>query len=177
MLPTKEYLEECFTYDPETGLLYWKRRPRNHFKFERDFNGWNTKYSGKVALNMLTKAGYLKGTLDGIKVYTHRVIWKLCRGTEPEEVLHENGNKSDNRICKLSGATHAENMRDQKKPKNNSSGCTGVYWNRDRNKWHARIHVKGKNKNLGFYTNINDAVAVRKAAEVQYGYHPNHGRE
>lgn len=31
-LPTTEYLNTILRYEPETGLVYWKERPRESFK-------------------------------------------------------------------------------------------------------------------------------------------------
>lgn len=40
----------------------------------------------------------------------------------------------------------------------------------------AYIHVgEGVKKNLGRFTNFEDAVRVRQEAEVTYNYHKNHG--
>jgi len=39
----------------------------------------------------------------------------------------------------------------------------------------VRIKVDGKNKNLGYYESFNDAVEVRKKAEVELDFHNNHG--
>lgn len=35
--------------------------------------------------------------------------------------------------------------------------------------------IKKKNTNLGYFKTIEEAAKVRKAAEIKYGYHPNHG--
>lgn len=57
-----------------------------------------------------------------------------------------------------------------------SSGITGVYWCEETNKWRARIQVNGKKIGLGSFARIEDAAAARKAAEVKYVFHANHGR-
>jgi len=54
---------------------------------------------------------------------------------------------------------------------------TGVQWNKAHAAWHVRIGVGGKYKHLGYFKDFNEAVAVRKEAEVHYGYHENHGRD
>jgi hypothetical protein len=52
--------------------------------------------------------------------------------------------------------------------KNNSSGCTGVSFRKDRNKYRAYIKFQRKNIFLGNYDTYEDAVAVRKLAEEIY---------
>lgn len=44
----------------------------------------------------------------------------------------------------------------------------GVGWCKVRSKWRAHITVGGSHKHLGRFTNYEDAVAARKAAEVLY---------
>ncbi len=40
---------------------------------------------------------------------------------------------------------------------NNSSGCTGVNWSKDKNKWHAKIYLRGKRVHLGYFTSLEKA--------------------
>jgi len=72
--------------------------------------------------------------------------------------------------------TQAINLRNQKLRKTNSSGVCGVYWHKGCGKWYACIHVNYKNKHLGYFVNKEDAIAARKQAEFEYGFHPNHGQ-
>lgn len=54
----------------------------------------------------------------------------------------------------------------RKKPiKSNTSGVTGVTWDKSKEKWMAQIVFKGKTYNLGRYLNKEDAVKARKEAE------------
>ena len=52
--------------------------------------------------------------------------------------------------------------------KNNTSGVTGVIWNKKSKKWTANIRFKGKRYHLGYFSNLSEAEAARKAAEEKY---------
>lgn len=48
---------------------------------------------------------------------------------------------------------------------NNTSGATGVMWDKSRNKWVSSITFKKKVYHLGRYENKEDAIKIRKEAE------------
>lgn len=50
----------------------------------------------------------------------------------------------------------------------NTSGVSGVSWKKGLNKWIARISKDHKRINLGCFDSFEEAVAVRKAAELTY---------
>lgn len=56
----------------------------------------------------------------------------------------------------------------QRKRKDNISGRTGVCYNRNIDKWVARISINKKTINLGNFLTFEEAVKVREAAEVGY---------
>ncbi|MDW6181640.1 HNH endonuclease [Escherichia coli] len=87
-----------------------------------------------------------------------------------------NGVRSDNRLSNLRLVTHQQNAQNQKRKITNSSGVTGVYFNKERCKWIANICVDGRTKYLGIFASIIDAIAERKRAEKELGFHENHGR-
>lgn len=66
--------------------------------------------------------------------------------------------------------THQQNCwnRDMKPRKTNTSGCTGVVYRKDNNKWRATITVSGKVKNLGSFLTKEEAIKARKEAEKIY---------
>jgi len=54
----------------------------------------------------------------------------------------------------------------RRKGTNNSSGKTGV--TKHKGKWKASITIDGKPKHIGIFSNVEDAIAARKNAELQY---------
>lgn len=52
--------------------------------------------------------------------------------------------------------------------RNNTSGVKGVSWNGKRQRWEAYISIHGKRVFRGRYSQFEDAVAARKAAEQIY---------
>jgi hypothetical protein len=82
----------------------------------------------------------------------------------------------DNSISNLRHVTHAENGRNAKKPSNNTSGTAGVSFHFKSQKWRSYIKSNQKVVHLGLFENKDDAIAARKLAEKNYGFHENHGR-
>ena len=44
----------------------------------------------------------------------------------------------------------------------------GVYWYTKQNKWSAEIVINNQKINLGFFDDVEEAIKVRKAAELKY---------
>ena len=95
----------------------------------------------------------------------HRVVWAMYYGYWPPNLLdHINGVRSDDRIVNLRLATSAENIRNSKKSKRNTSGYKGVSWHKAARKWEAHYYPDGAKKHLGLFADIEDAFAARDAA-------------
>lgn len=87
-------------------------------------------------------------------------------------VDHINRNQLDNRKCNLRIVCQNENNKNRsfynmKIYSTNKSGVTGVYWSKTHNKWCASIGFDKKQKHLGFFDSIEDAVEVRIKAEIE----------
>jgi len=65
----------------------------------------------------------------------------------------------------------ADRLKVQRIGSNNSSGCVGVSWNKESEKWVAYITKSGKHYHLISTNNWWDAVCARKAAEIEHGFH------
>ena len=170
MIKPKDNLEfdetdKLLSYDPETGNLTWK------------INRCGTAKAGMIAGHLDSSHGYRIVRVNGERYRAHRVAWLLHYKEMPtERIDHINRNRDDNSIKNLRCVDKVTNHRNAKKPKNNTSGHVGVSWNkRDRN-WRAAITVNNQKIILGGRANINDAIKLRKDAELKYGFHENHGK-
>lgn len=172
-----KYARECFSYNPVTGVLTWKAdRPAHHFPTSHGRNTWRGRNAGKVA-GSIGNQGYRVVTVGGKFELAHRLIWLMVTGELPKhETDHINGDRLDNRLSNLRAVTTQENQRNAAMQCNNTSGHVGVDWNKASNKWRARIKIDGKQKYLGGFTDIEDAIEARAEADIKYGYHKNHGR-
>lgn len=171
-----EEIKQAVTYIPETGELFWKARPRSHFKHQWSMDLWNNRFSGKPAFATKTNKGYLKGAFNRIYHEAHRVIWFYMTGEWPVEVDHENGIRNDNRWVNLRSTNRRGNGTNLRLSVKNLSGYHGVYKVEKTNKWYARIATgNGKKLHLGTFENKEDAISARIEAERKFGYHENHG--
>lgn len=180
-LPSQEALCQLLRYETESGKLFWKERSIDWFNDEkqsREHNAaiWNGKNAGKEAFTTALPHGHRYASLHKQKFLAHRVIWKMVYGNEPVGIDHIDGDPSNNRLDNLREAMPVVNGKNIKLKRNNTSGVMGVRWEQSRSKWIARINVNYQSIHLGVFDTFDAAVAARKVAEREYGFHPNHGR-
>jgi hypothetical protein len=85
-------------------------------------------------------------------------------------VDHMDNNRKNNDVSNLRWATKSENGMNMSKKKSNTSGITGVFWNKGHNKWQAQITIDGFKKNLGCFNTIEEAKESRiKAVNELFG--------
>jgi len=162
---TQERLKEILEYDLLTGLFTYKVSRGN-------------KKAGSTAGSLHKTNGYIEITIDGKSYYAHRLVFLFMLGKMPDDqVDHINHIKEDNKWLNLREVTASENHHNRAKNSNNTSGTAGVGWNKASNKWYAAIYVEGKQKHLGYFTDLEEAIAERKQAEIDYSFHPNHGKQ
>lgn len=118
----------------------------------------------------LDKKGYVQVKIDGKPYKAHRVIFLLINGFLPDVIDHIDGNPANNRIENLRACTQQQNVFNAGTRSTNTSGYTGVYWDRKNNKWRAAIRVSGRMKVLGRFDSIESAIAARtQAAKAMHG--------
>ena len=141
-MPDQEYLRRTFDYDPETGILKRKSRARGPAP---------------------TKGGtvrYKQTRAEGVKYYTHRLIWVWMTGEDPGdmEIDHINRNTHDNRWSNLRLATRSRNQL------NTGNTCIRM---RPRSKpYQARITRKGKTVCKSFKTMAEAKSFVKEIKET-----------
>jgi HNH endonuclease len=180
-LPSQDILNQLLRYEPETGLLFWKPRPVTMFNSKNQSakhnqSIWNGKNAGQEAFKTVNNKGYKYASINRNKYLAHRVVWKMINGSEPLIVDHINHDQTDNRIDNLRSVDQFVNTRNCKPSKNNTSGVNGVYWSAQHGKWAASINFNYRKKHIGLYSSLDEAALARKAADIAYGFHANHGK-
>lgn len=153
-----EQVRAQFSYDPETGALWFKHR-------DGAPDWWNARYPGTLAGKSASNGYiYVSARLRAGRTseLAHRIAWAVHYGAWPAGVVdHINGRRNDNRITNLRVVTKAENCFHRLGPPRASSGVRGV--KRAGNAWEAHI---GR-KYLGRFASLDDAALAREAAEKE----------
>lgn len=155
--------KKIMSYDPKTGVLRWAINR----------HGKNANI-GDEAGSVKADGRYRSFVYKRTRYYTHRVVWEICHGAIPNDMVidHIDGDGLNNKIDNLRVVTRSENQRNCRTSKNSRTGVPGV--NHHANGKGFFVHCA--NKYIGYSEDFNLAVAMRKKAETQNGYHPNHGR-
>ena len=157
---TQQDLLEVFDYNPVTGELIHKLDTAS---------GWK----GDVA-SAMHHEGYLSVSIGRKAYLVHRVIWFMVMGYWPEQVDHIDHDRTNNRWCNLREVGNQTNQMNTSLSSNNVSGVNGVRI-LPSGRYYAYIMVNRKQISLGTCDTLEDAAALRKAADKQYGFHVNHG--
>lgn len=143
---TAEYVRELLDYDPETGELRWKKTKsgRSNGPVAGTLGEWGR--NGKQRRTI---------TIDYVIYKSHRVIWLWMTGAWPKDQIdHINRDAADNRWKNLREGTPLINRANSSVSRNNTSGTTGVYWDKRCERW----KVAFDRKHYGYFDNKDDAV-------------------
>lgn len=154
---TVERVREVFDYDPDTGLLMYKR------------NRGGLRGRGEVAGRICPRSyrqggGYRLVGFNGREYGAHRLIWLWWHGVHPSgHIDHINLDRADNRIANLRDCTQSQNMGNRRQQSNNTSGFKGVSYSKASNKWSASL----RGKHLGLFGTPDAAHDAYKSAALQ----------
>ena len=152
---TKRRLRKLLLYYPKTGLWFWKI---NRGKCKKGTQ------AGKPRNN-----SYGTIRIDGVLHYTHRLAFLYMKGYLPEEVDHDDRNKTNCKWKNLIDSTKRQNSINKSKYKRNKSGVVGVRY-LPCGRWFAQIMVNKKLIRLGYFNSLLGAAKARYKAEMKYGW-------
>ena len=156
---TSERSKKYNTYDlsGEYGIGYTSKGEEFYFDLE-DYDKIKD-YCWFISKNGYVLAGQLNGDK---KIRFHKLLFPNV------EVDHIHHKKYDNRKSELRIVTRSQNNMNHGLRNDNTSGVTGVAWNKTNNKWMAYITVNSNTIHLGYFDRFKDAVKTRKEAEEKY---------
>ncbi len=164
---TRRELKKWIRYEPDTGSMIRTRKVISKtgafVPIDKLITGTNNR-------------GYRWVKLLGYMYLVHRLAFLYMTGKHPRgEVDHINGERLDNRWVNLRDCDAAAQSRNQGVRSDSTSGVRGVTYSKNAGKWVVRISQRGTRISLGNFESFDAAVAVRRDAETNLGYHTNHG--
>ena len=161
---TQTEVHRLFEY--RDGDLYWKPRLLSR--------GRPSVLDGRK-IGYPNGNGYIIMRYNKRKYYLHQLIFLMHHGYIPSNIDHIDGIGSNNRIENLREASVSQNMYNTKLRTDNTSGTKGVHFNKQHQKWQAKLYLSKKPISRFFYTK-EDAVKFMKLwREMAHGQFANHG--
>lgn len=153
-------IEEMLSYNQYDGTIRWKIAPNLGYTKSGDIAG------------TIDNKGYIVISIGYKRYKAHRLAWYLHYGRWPKfQIDHIDRNKQNNKINNLRDVKQSKNQLNTGPRKDSSTGHRGVSWNKKRQKWQVRIQIDGKRTELGFFSDINDAISKRRDYEKFIGDH------
>lgn len=149
-----KHLREILHYDPDTGLFTW-----------RVYHGGRSKAGKPAGSTQWMRPGYSRRRIIiGRREYKANCLaWLYMTGEWPDrKVDHINTDPMDNRWVNLRLATSAQNQWNVGMRRNNTTGFTGVYYDKRRNKYRTELHV-----HLGRFDTAEEAYEVYRRAIIK----------
>ncbi len=151
--------KDMIDYNPNTGNFSWRHRFSPNGRPLTGAPGWPT------------NQGYVRIASGGVEIQAHRLAYRIMMGCDVpdgQEIDHINGDRSDNRWCNLRVVSRTQNNMNAKVKSNNSSGFTGVSYDKRRDSWAAEIKINKRKIFLGRFATLEEAVDSRRKAEIEH---------
>lgn len=134
-----ERAREVIDYDPETGVMTWRKTLSNRAM------------AGAVA-GTVGKNGYRYVSVDGHRCLVHRLAWLWMTGAWPVALIdHKDTDRTNNRWANLRDSTYKLNAENKQRAlPANKVGLLGVSQGR-KGRFKAQIQANGLNRWIGEY--------------------------
>ena len=157
--PTIEELREYLDYDPETGVIRWK------------------KSAGRVKAGAIVTrtdgGGYVALRFRKINLRAHRVAFAVHHGHWPHPCCdHIDGNLLNNRADNLRECSLSNNQHNSRLRRDNSTGVKGV--GKNGGSYLARVHLNGRTCAKRFRYLEDAAAWVKQTREQLHGEFARH---
>jgi hypothetical protein len=152
-LPPLARLKKLFDYDPDAGVLRWRKDSVSRY---------GVRLAGDV-VGTPDARGFLRVNLRGRVFSVHRLIWKYHFEQDPgrRDVLHDDGDPGNNHISNL------------KAGRLTFTAPKGVRFDPDRAQWKASFRFGGITTQLGYFETGEEAAEMvkeaRAAMEAEFG--------
>lgn len=181
---THDLVHELLHYNPDTGVFTWKPRTEKRCKSISEFKRWNSRFAGRRAggIQVNSKTGYIFRAIKILRtlVSEHHLAWLYMTGNACQsEIDHKDRDATNNKWANLRKSTRVENNRNRSMSSRNTSGITGVVWNKASGKWLAQCKIKGKNHHLGYFETDELDLAAMESMEfrAEHGFDSKHGAQ
>lgn len=167
----KLYINENFRYEPDTGLIYYKKHTHKNGP-KRKMDKPVGSYEGKGYLQIpfvLHKYQW--------RIKAHRMAWYLYYGEVPFDLIdHIDHNKINNKINNLRESNNSKNARHSsiqkaKLKKRAEGNCIGVTKHRKysnaKKPYQVRLVIDGKKVNFGSYATMVEAAKARDMYAIE----------
>jgi len=126
-------------------------------------------------LRQVDTQGYLrvpmqKSPQSKKKESVHRMVASAFLGVSHLTVDHIDSNKKNNNISNLRYVSYRENIVKYFN-ENKKQGVPGVIWCNKRMAYRVRISVNKREYHLGYYSELDSAIAARKTGETKYDFY------
>ena len=106
------------------------------------------------------------------KLRKKTMVTSIANPDDKPTVDHIDKDKTNNNVQNLRWATRSEQVQNQGKRSDNTSGYKGVCYHKQTKKYQARIRIGDKYKSLGYFKTAEEASkAYEAAAKEHHGIH------
>ena len=148
--------KDLLYYDPSSkSCLRWKEEKRSGRHYRIIHVEKNTE-DDKIEYDKNGNTLYIDIRIGKTTFKAQRIVWLLHDNllNENEVIDHLDGNPHNNLISNLQSKSYAENSRNRKKASNNTTGHTGICWNKTKTSegYRSRFNNLSGNRISKFFT-------------------------